>query len=131
LWREHRDLYGANVAAKVERALQVTDAEVERATRERELYRERVAGEMEGLDLLLTPTLTCVAPRAGIGDLELRGALLRLTLPWNTVGAPALAMPCGPAEDELPASVQLVGRPGDDALVLAAGRAIEARLRSG
>ena len=128
LWREHRELYGENVAAKLERALQVTDAEAGRAERERELYRERVAGAMEGFDLLLTPTLTCVAPRSGIGDLELRGTLLRLTLPWNTVGAPALALPCGPAEDGLPASIQVVGRPGDDTLVLAAGRALEAQL---
>jgi amidase len=49
-------------------------------------------------------------------------------MPWNTVGAPVLAMPCRPTEDGLPASVQLIGRPGDDALVLAAGRMLEARL---
>jgi aspartyl-tRNA(Asn)/glutamyl-tRNA(Gln) amidotransferase subunit A len=130
LWREHRELYGENVAAKVERALQISDAAVERGARERELYRERVAGAIEEFDLLLTPTLPCVAPAAGIGDLALRDTLIRLTLPWNTTGAPALALPCGPAEDGLPASLQLVGRPGDDALVLAAGRAIEARLAS-
>jgi aspartyl-tRNA(Asn)/glutamyl-tRNA(Gln) amidotransferase subunit A len=128
LWREHRDLYGANVATKLERALRVTDAEAKRAARERELYRERIAGVMEGLDLLLTPTLTMVPPPSGVGDLALRNTLLRFTIPWNTVGAPALAMPCGPAEDGLPASVQLIGRPGDDALVLAAGRMLEARL---
>src|SRR5436190_6064527 len=69
LWREHRDLYGKNVATKLERALRVTDAEVERAGRERAFYRERVAQAMEGFDLLLTPTLAMVAPPAGIGDL--------------------------------------------------------------
>ena len=47
--------------------------------------------------------------------------MIRFTLPFNTVGRPALALPCGPAEDGLPASVQLAGRQGDDALVLAAG----------
>jgi Asp-tRNA(Asn)/Glu-tRNA(Gln) amidotransferase A subunit family amidase len=128
LWREHRELYSENVAVKVERALRVTDADYERALRERELYRERVADAMDGIDLLLTPTLMSVAPPAGIGDLALRDTLIRLTLPWSTVGAPALALPCGPAEDGLPASLQLVGRPGDDALVLAAGRSVEARL---
>ena len=76
----------------------------------------------------LTPTLATVPPPAGLGDLAVRDTLLRFTLPWNTVGAPALALPCGTAEDGLPASVQLVGRPGDDALVLAAGRMLEARL---
>jgi Asp-tRNA(Asn)/Glu-tRNA(Gln) amidotransferase A subunit family amidase len=129
IWDEHAELYGEDVAAKLERARRVTDAEVERAARERELYRERVAGAMEGFDLILTPTLTTVAPPSGIGDLGLRDSLIQLTLPWNTVGAPALALPCGAAEDGLPASVQLVGRPGEDALVLAAGRMLEARLR--
>jgi aspartyl-tRNA(Asn)/glutamyl-tRNA(Gln) amidotransferase subunit A len=84
---------------------------------------------MEGLDLLLTPTMAMVAPPAGVGDMVLRDSVLQLTLPWNAVGAPALALPCGPAELGLPASVQLVGRPGDDALVLAAGRVLERRLR--
>ncbi len=47
--------------------------------------------------------------------------MTRFTAPFNVLGWPALALPCGTAEDGLPASVQLVGRPGDDALVLAAG----------
>jgi aspartyl-tRNA(Asn)/glutamyl-tRNA(Gln) amidotransferase subunit A len=54
--------------------------------------------------------------------------VLRLTFPWNVIGAPALALPCGPAEHGLPASVQLIGRPGDDPLVLAAGRLLEGNL---
>jgi Asp-tRNA(Asn)/Glu-tRNA(Gln) amidotransferase A subunit family amidase len=37
-------------------------------------------------------------------------------------------VPCGPAEDGLPASVQLAAPPGEDALVLAAGRALEQAL---
>jgi aspartyl-tRNA(Asn)/glutamyl-tRNA(Gln) amidotransferase subunit A len=80
---------------------------------------------MEDLDLVLTPTLTLVAPRLGIGDLALRERVIELTFPFNAIGAPALALPCGPAEDGLPASVQLAGKPGDDALVLAAGRLLE------
>jgi Asp-tRNA(Asn)/Glu-tRNA(Gln) amidotransferase A subunit family amidase len=70
-----------------------------------------------------------VAPPAGVGDLALRGRMLSLTFAWNAVGAPALALPCGAAEDGLPASVQLLGKPGDDALVLAAGRLLEHELR--
>ena len=128
LWREHAGLYGENVAKKLARALTVTDADAERAAQERGLYRERVAEAFERVDVVLTPTLTTVAPPAGIGDLALRESMVRLTLPWNTVGAPALALPCGPAEDGLPASLQLIAAPGNDALVLAAGRALEARL---
>jgi aspartyl-tRNA(Asn)/glutamyl-tRNA(Gln) amidotransferase subunit A len=128
LFRAHRPLYGENVATKIERALTLTDAEVGASAAARERYREHVADAWGDVDLVLTPTLETVAPPMGIGDLALRGRMIELTFPWNAVGAPALALPCGPAEDGLPASVQLVGRPGDDALVLAAGRLLERAL---
>ncbi len=46
----------------------------------------------------------------------------------RALGWPALALPCGGAEDGLPASIQLAGRRDADALVLAAGRLLEATL---
>jgi aspartyl-tRNA(Asn)/glutamyl-tRNA(Gln) amidotransferase subunit A len=117
--------YGDNVRTKLERCVRVTDAQVEAARRRREEHRERALEAMEGLDLLLTPTLGFVAPRRGADELELRESVIRFTFPFNSLGWPALALPCGAAEDGLPASVQLVGRPGDDARVLAAGSAAE------
>ncbi len=128
LWREHRDRYSDNVARKVERAMRFSDAEVAAAERERELYREQLAGLMAEVDLVLTPTLAMVAPPAALGEPPIRERILQFTYPWNLIGAPALAVPCGVAEDGLPASVQLVGRPGDDAAVLAAGRLLERAL---
>jgi len=126
LYPANRDRYDPDIATKMERARLATDAEVAAAVAERERYRERIAG-LE-VDLLVTPTVPMVAPPVGIGDLALRDRMIELTFPWNVVGAPALALPCGPAEDGLPASLQLVGRPGDDALVLAAGRAVAGML---
>ena len=128
LFAAHRDLYGENVARKVAWALKVPDADVDAAVAARRLYRERIAALTEDLDLVVTPTVPMVAPPLGIGDLALRERMIELTLPWNTVGAPALALPCGPAESGLPASVQLIGKPGDDALVLAAGSLLERAL---
>ncbi len=76
-----------------------------------------------------TPTLPFVAPRSAKSDeLAIREALISRTFPFNALGWPALALPCGTAEDGLPASVQIVGRAGADALVLAAGLALEAVL---
>jgi len=131
LFREHAALYGENVRAKVERCLAVTDAEAEESRRSRERYRERCLEALEGLDLLLTPTTAFVAPPDDADDLDIREATIRLTIPFNLLGWPALALPCGPAEGGLPASAQLVGRPGDDALVLAAGALLEASLDRG
>ena len=121
LYAENGELYGEEVAVKIERCLAVSDAEATRAGQARLEYSERCLELLDGLDLVLTPTLRCVAPPTGIGDLVLRERLIANTLPFNTLGWPALALPCGSAEDGLPASVQLVGRPGADALVLAAG----------
>jgi aspartyl-tRNA(Asn)/glutamyl-tRNA(Gln) amidotransferase subunit A len=121
LYAENGELYGEELAVKIERCLAVSDGEAGRAEQARVEYRERCLNLLEGCDLLLTPTLQCVAPPTGIGDLALRERLIANTIPFNTLGWPALALPCGPAEDGLPASVQLIGRPGADALVLAAG----------
>ena len=128
LFRDHRELYGDNVATKLERAMKLDDAAVACAAEVRELYGEQIAQLLDGFDVVVTPTLEMVAPPAGIGDLALRDAMIRLTFPWNAVGWPALALPCGPAELGLPASVQLIGHPGADALLLAAGQLLERAL---
>lgn len=125
LYPERADAYGENVRTKLSRCLRVTDLEFEAARRRREEYREQAATAMDGLDLLITPTLGFVAPPAEKDDLEIRGAVIRLTYPFNALGWPALALPCGPADHGLPASVQLIARPGADANVLAAGALLE------
>jgi aspartyl-tRNA(Asn)/glutamyl-tRNA(Gln) amidotransferase subunit A len=129
LYAEHGDLYGDNVAAKIERCLAVTDAEYGAGLRARTAYSGAFEQALEGLDLLITPTLPFVAPALGHDERELRGELTLLTWPFNVLGAPALAIPCGAAEDGLPASVQLVGRPGADPLVLAVGALLERLLK--
>ncbi|MGB2873956.1 MAG: amidase [Gaiellaceae bacterium] len=128
LFEEHAESYGENVRAKLERCLAVTDAQFERAAAARERYRERLRQAAAEVDLLLTPTLVCVAPAVGQDELALRDTLTRLTFPFNAAGWPALALPCGSAEAGLPASIQLAAPPGEDARVLAAGAALEGAL---
>jgi aspartyl-tRNA(Asn)/glutamyl-tRNA(Gln) amidotransferase subunit A len=130
LYAENADLYGANVASKLELCLAVTDAEYDAGLRAREAYREQMAELFDEVDLVVSPTLPFVAPLAGQDERELRGKLTLLTWPFNVLGAPALALPCGPAEDALPASVQIAGKPGADALVLAAGAILEDALKT-
>ena len=125
LFREHASLYGENLRVKLERCLAVTDKEYVEGLRARETYRERCLERLEGFDLVMTPTVPFVAPRADADELTIRDAVIRFTHPFNALGWPALAMPCGPAEYGLPTSVQLVGRRGDDALVLATGEQLE------
>ncbi len=45
--------------------------------------------------------------------------------PFNLTGLPALALPCGFSPAGLPLSLQLAGRPFDEATVLRAGQAFQ------
>jgi aspartyl-tRNA(Asn)/glutamyl-tRNA(Gln) amidotransferase subunit A len=129
LFAEHADLYSANVAAKLETCFAVTEGEYEAGLRARETYRDQMSELFDEIDLIVTPTLPFVAPSAGQDERELRGKLTLLTWPFNVIGTPSLALPCGAAEDGLPASVQIAGRPGADALVLAAAGLLERVLK--
>ncbi|MGH3022942.1 MAG: amidase [Gaiellaceae bacterium] len=130
LFAAHAELYGDNVRRKLEAAFAVTQEAVAASRAEREAYRARALEALDGFDVLVTPTMPMVAPPVGIGDLTLRERMISLTRPANALGWPALALPCGPAEDDLPASIQIMARPGADALVLAVGEALEAALEA-
>jgi aspartyl-tRNA(Asn)/glutamyl-tRNA(Gln) amidotransferase subunit A len=119
LFAEHRDAYGDNVRTKIERCLAVSDAEDAAARQRRDEYRERAEAALDGFDLLVTPTLSIEPPPADVDELTVREAMIRFTIPFNMLGWPALAIPAGQT------SVQIVSRPGDDALVLAVGASLE------
>ncbi len=125
LFAEHADAYGDNVRTKVERCLKVDDADAAGAARRREELKEAYLEATADVDVVLAPTVPMVAPPADVEELTIRERGISLTYPFNCVGWPALALPCGPAEDGLPASLQIVGRPGDDALVLAVAASLE------
>jgi aspartyl-tRNA(Asn)/glutamyl-tRNA(Gln) amidotransferase subunit A len=131
LYDEHGDAFGPDVARKVEGCLRVSDADYERALARRHEYRDRWLEACAGVDVVLTPTLASVAPTvAEVEDTDVATALTRFTYPLNVVGWPALALPCGTAEHGLPASAQVAAPPGEDALVLAVGEALERTLAS-
>jgi aspartyl-tRNA(Asn)/glutamyl-tRNA(Gln) amidotransferase subunit A len=84
------------------------------------------------VDVLVAPTIPEPAPaladvKAGTtSDTVARmGRFSRLTRPFNTLGLPALSVPCGAAPDGRPVAMQLVGRPFDEATVLRLGDAYE------
>ncbi len=120
LYAEHAELYGENIRGKIESCLALTDAEYEAACRAREELRERAESAVGDHDLLTLPVLSCPVPPADCVEVEVRAAMTLYTFPFNALGWPALAI--GP--------VQVVGRPGTDALVLAAGLALEPTLKA-
>lgn len=120
LFPEHEDEYDERVRTKIERCLEVSESEAEEAKRLRALYREECEELFQPFDLLLTPTTAFVAPPDDVDEREIRRRGIQFTYPFDSLGWPALALPCGTAEDGLPASVQLIAPQGADATVLAA-----------
>ena len=87
---------------------------------------------LQGVDVLLTPTLPIVATEIGqrevnIGDYEesVRSALTRYTGPTDLTGHPSLSVPCGATASGLPVGLQLIGRRFDEATLYRFGDAYE------
>ena len=91
---------------------------IEFALRQTEAVSRRANRVFDGVDVLLTPAIAHRPPRVGILDnagtvesmLRAMPAIAYAAI-WNVAGNPAAALPCGLADDGLPTSVQLVGRP--------------------
>ncbi len=79
---------------------------------------------MRDVDALLTPTLPMGACRMEEVD-ETTTPLAAFTRAGNYLNACALSVPAGFTADGLPVGVQLVGKPFDEANVLAIGRAFQ------
>ncbi|MGD9805285.1 MAG: amidase [Hyphomicrobiaceae bacterium] len=94
------------------------------ASRERRRVLEEMRPIYRRFDLLVTAN-TSAAPRLDKHDSLSFWQKGNLTAPFNCSGGPALAVLCGFNAAGLPLSMQIVGRPFDDARVLRAGHAVE------
>ena len=87
---------------------------------------------LDGVDVLLTPTLPISATEIGqreinIGDYEepVRSALTRFTGPTDLTGHPSLSVPCGTTASGLPVGLQLIGRHFEEATLYRFAHAYE------
>ena len=116
--------FGQDFRARALAACLFTAEDYVRASRER----RTIMGEMRELyrryDLFLTAN-SSAAPRLDKHDVLSFWKQPNLTSPFNCTGGPALAVLCGFTQAGLPLSMQIAGRPFDDARILAAGHAYE------
>ena len=98
----------------------VSGADADRQLRDWDRFCSRYLAAAADVDLLLTPTVCVPAPahRPVVGDDFV------FTLPASLTGSPAISVPVDGGAPGAPLSVQLVGRPWEDAQVLAAARLI-------
>jgi len=127
-----RDLYAPEVRARIEPGYRLRAAHYLRAQRHRRLFTRAFAATMEGLDAILVPASPVLAPRTGEEEIVVRGrrrgvrsALLSCVAPFSQLDCPAVSVPAGLREG-LPVGLQLIGRPGSEALLLRIAAAVEA-----
>jgi amidase len=101
----------------------------------RESLAARLASWWGDADLLVSPTVACAAPETGIGRGDDPAAVLARAVPlavftaaFNASGQPAASIPVPAPGLQPPPGVQLVARPGADALLLSILRRLEAEL---
>lgn len=99
------------------------------------IYRQ-VQGWFDDVDIMITPTLSRTAldiDHDFFGDViinnkpagTVRQAWYPYTHPFNLSGNPAITLPAGFSTDGLPIALQLIGRRGEDALLLKAAAMFE------
>ena len=118
------EAFGQDFRARSLAACLFTAEDYVRSSRERRTILDEMRPFYRRYDLFLTAN-SSAAPRLDRHDPLAFWKSPNLTSPFNCTGGPALAVLCGFTRDGLPLSLQLAGRPFDDARVLRAGHAFE------
>lgn len=130
-----RNIMDPTLVKMLEFGLTLTGGDLARALRWRRSFASRVFTWFRDYDILIVPTAPVTAfpigvpgPRVISGKKTSPHAWFNWTWPFNVTGQPALSLPIVP-ETGLPAGIQIVGRRGQDSLVLAFAEELERRVR--
>lgn len=124
---EKLDLYGEPTRTLLLEGQEVKAVDYLQALHQRRQFASTLRAAMQPVDALILPTQPLPAiPGALMGqEIDIEGikenattAMLRLTMPFNLAGLPAISFPCGFATSGLPMGIQAVGKPFEEAMIL-------------
>jgi aspartyl-tRNA(Asn)/glutamyl-tRNA(Gln) amidotransferase subunit A len=121
--------YGEDTRELLRLGLLIPATDYLAATRVRRRIVRAFRKAFESIDVLAMPSTPAPAPPIGSPALdtgeELRSGLLRHAGPFNTLGFPAISLPCGLTEDGRPIGLQLAAAPRREVFLLQVARAFE------
>lgn len=127
--RDRPDSYGPLVKSRLVLGYDRTAVEYVRAMEKRSVVQRALSQAFQEVDVLIGATLPVAPPTIAYPQVEFRGvkanvveAFTRFNAPQNVAGIPSLTVPAGMAGG-FPVGLQLFAASGDDAVVLALGRA--------
>ena len=128
IWRERLERYGADmdpwIVRRFEAGREVSDERLAQVHLQRQADQDVFHAWLAGYDGLLSPTCPIPAPPLDGID-ETTSPLSRLTRAANYLDLPGISVPCGLTDQGLPVGLQIVGRPRDEASVVALATAFE------
>jgi len=128
------DLYSELVRTRLSEGQRIPAVDYLNALQERRIFSSSLRSIMQQAEVLVFPTLPIPAiPMELTGkQIEVDGvtedastAYLRLTMPFNLSGLPAVTFPCGFSKDGLPIGLQVAGKPFEEATVLRVAHAYQ------
>jgi aspartyl-tRNA(Asn)/glutamyl-tRNA(Gln) amidotransferase subunit A len=117
--------FGEDFLGRVLPAVLISGRDYVQAQRERRRMLTEMSPVYANYDVLVTATAGVPAPRLGAWRTIEFWKRASLTTPFNVTGGPALAQCIGFSRSGLPLSMQVVGRPFDDATVLRVAHAYD------
>src|SRR5215470_11069468 len=117
--------FGEDFLGRVLPAVLISGRDYIQAQRERRRMLAEMAPVYADFDVLVTATASAPAPLLGTSRTIQFWQRPSLTTPFNVTGGPALAQCIGFSNSGLPLSMQIIGRPFDDATVLRVAHAYE------
>ncbi|MDQ3873683.1 MAG: amidase [Thermoproteota archaeon] len=128
-----REEYGEDVITMLEKGLEITAVNYINALHKwRQQIKAAFLEAISGCDALLVPSTMIAAPfldqkavNIGQQTIEVYFCLSRLMTVFDITGLPALNVPAGLVDSNLPIGVQIVGRPFDEACILKIAYAYE------
>ncbi len=124
---EKQELYSELTRTRLLEGLEIKAIDYLRAQHQRRIFASSLRAAMQSVDALILPAQPMPAIQVSQmgqkitieGRTENAGdAMLRLTMPFNLAGLPALAFPCGFNSQKLPLGLQAVGKPFEEGLIL-------------
>jgi len=128
----HSAEYGEDVRKRLEMGMDIRAADYLVAREVQKRVRAEFDSALTRVDAIVAPTVPITAPHIGENIIEIesaeepvRGALIRLNRPANFTGLPAISIPCGWTDENLPVGLQLIGRAWEEEQLLTIARLFE------
>ncbi|WP_083637641.1 amidase [Pararhizobium arenae] len=129
---DRASLFDRGLLARLEQGLAISAGDYGRALQRRKAAQDMMLSAMGDVDLIVTPGLGGEAGSLKTLTVDVDGQayafgeiISRNTMIFDYTGFPALMLPSGLGRSGLPTGMQIVGRPGADALCLKAGVAFQ------